>query len=500
MIVELICLSLILLGGFAFVYTMGIRGVAAISLGFIMGLAIQVIIGTVLIMINVPYNAVITVGLTFLLPFLLLIYTCIKGITSISFIRLLTYIAVSIAVVTITVTLLFNEGFVKWSYDSMRYLLSSQIMYENRLELLSEDLLTKRMFGVPIIHSPAQIVGEVYLRAVFPLLGIATFTTLMCFIYQGLKKRVSKKTMWFLVFAGGLLLLTNNRFVWNSFYINGHLFCAALALVISGCAWFMVSDDNKSKKRLLAIIIVAIPALVLTRSESILVAALAVLPILAAKILSWKYKSAILLSLGVSAVICHSFILLLLDNGINSLVFSYVLFGILLTFLAILLKFLIKLKVIKFVVTNIVIISELLLWYTLIILSYQNRYIINTTLESIYHNIILGDGAWGWSFVILICLTISVLLLIKRPKNMAILRFPVTTFLPFMFILAHLRESPYRVGFGDSMNRMLIQIVPLAILFIVMSIGLGDFRFTKERCVLYIEKIKKIVYNQIDDA
>jgi membrane protein implicated in regulation of membrane protease activity len=48
----------------------------------------------------------------------------------------------------------------------------------------------------------------------------------------------------------------------------------------------------------------------------------------------------------------------------------------------------------------------------------------------------------------------------------------VTTFLPLVFLLAFLRDGAYRVGATDSLNRMWIQIIPLAVLYVMAAIAL----------------------------
>jgi len=106
---------------------------------------------------------------------------------------------------------------------------------------------------------------------------------------------------------------------------------------------------------------------------------------------------------------------------------------------------------------------------------------------SIYENFIVGQGAWGLSIVFLTMITLLVLIFIKNSDNLTILRFSVTTFVPIMIISAYLRGGAYRIGPGDSFNRMFIQIVPIVILFIILSVALGEFRYAK-----YIGKIKNI--------
>ena len=70
--------------------------------------------------------------------------------------------------------------------------------------------------------------------------------------------------------------------------------------------------------------------------------------------------------------------------------------------------------------------------------------------------------------MILAALVIGVILLTDAPYRL-LLRFPLTASIPMFLLFAFLRGSPYRVGETDSLNRMLIHIVPLAILFVVSA-------------------------------
>ena len=63
-------------------------------------------------------------------------------------------------------------------------------------------------------------------------------------------------------------------------------------------------------------------------------------------------------------------------------------------------------------------------------------------------------------------LVLAVLVLFRVPGQ-HYLRFPLTTFIPVAFLLAYLREGAYRVGYGDSLARMTMHVVPLAVLYVI---------------------------------
>jgi hypothetical protein len=85
-------------------------------------------------------------------------------------------------------------------------------------------------------------------------------------------------------------------------------------------------------------------------------------------------------------------------------------------------------------------------------------------------NLLYGAGGWGFSLLILAVLVL-VGVVVARGEAIHFLRFPVTSFVPLGFLLAYLRDLPFRVGAGDSLNRLWIHIVPLAMLFVVAAFG-----------------------------
>jgi len=481
MIVELIFVFLIYLSGFIFVYSLGLRGFSILAFGFIAGLALQVSIGGLQLVIGLPTTPILTAFPMLLLPLFWLLYK--RNPNSISrnnLPRFFLFVTAVFVITIISVVYFFGEGWAAFTFDSYRYLLASRLMYSGRFDILSEDLLTKRMFGVPIIHMPAQMSGEFYLRSVFPLLGISTVAAVLWFIKKSLEDVLSKRVVWLMIAVAALLIISNNRFVWNMFYINGHMLCAALALIISALGWLIAQNKVNNPIRLFPLIIVSIPALIFTRPESVIIAALAIVPMVASDRFSLRQKQILLLTHGIATTIFYGYVTWFLGVGIGRFHVLYLVFGIAVICLSGLFKYLLNLKIFVFVVKHASIIAEITLWVALALLYLYNPAVLTISIRAAYENLLLGEGAWGLSFVILIAITFAILFIIDLPKNMAILRFPVTTFLPTMFLLAYLRGGAYRVGPGDSMNRMLVQIVPLVVLFIVMAISFGKPRGYRE--------------------
>jgi hypothetical protein len=128
---------------------------------------------------------------------------------------------------------------------------------------------------------------------------------------------------------------------------------------------------------------------------------------------------------------------------------------------------------------RVLLVTEVGLWLALLALAARQPQILYDSVDATVQNVIVGAGSWGASLVILAALVAGVTVYVKAPE-LVCLRFPVTTFVPLGFLFAYLRETAYRVGDGDSLNRMFIHIVPLAVLYVVAAIGHGHWRFTSE--------------------
>ncbi len=82
----------------------------------------------------------------------------------------------------------------------------------------------------------------------------------------------------------------------------------------------------------------------------------------------------------------------------------------------------------------------------------------------------LTSGMWGVSPTICLILIIPLSFFSNLP-NKRIFLYMIVFYLNLIIILGYLRNLPYRIGWGDSGNRMLIHITPLVIMYLFMLIG-----------------------------
>jgi hypothetical protein len=108
-------------------------------------------------------------------------------------------------------------------------------------------------------------------------------------------------------------------------------------------------------------------------------------------------------------------------------------------------------------------------WATVLLLGAREPGIVYRSMIATYRNLVRNEGGWGTSASDAgQCYSSSSPSCLPTAEDRALI-FTVATFVPLGLLLALLREGEYRVGPGDSLNRMLLHIVPIA----VVAIALG---------------------------
>ena len=465
MILEIFIILAVLLGGSALMRTTGIRGWPLPALGFIAGICLQVIIGSIQAITALPTYPMFTIILTISLPSAWWLISFLQGRNvSIKW----TSALFTCTVVIILVILLREANLVNWHTDTYHYLMSGKLLADNNYYAIILNALTKRLLALPLIHAPANLQGEYYLRSFSPLLAISTIMVFSWFLKLGLRHKLSLKYFSVISVSGILLLITNNRFVFNAFYINAHLLFAALLLIISGSCWLLIRRADVPARALLTMQLLAIPVFILTRAEAFIIAALALLPFAISDKIPSMQRAFSLLVFGISVTVWHSFLAIAyIQRGAEiplsvSAPFALGIFSILVV------PFLSR-QYYRQYYSRLPIILETGLWLALFVFAIIQPNRFYSSLTATIENVIFDAGSWGYSLIILALLICGILVFTSVPDRL-FLRFPLTTFIPAAFLLAHLRGGSYRVGDGDSLNRSFIHIVPLAILFIVSAV------------------------------
>ncbi|MGD9501112.1 MAG: hypothetical protein AB7V40_01330 [Methyloceanibacter sp.] len=464
MIVEFVTLLTLLIVGAAFMQGLGLASWVSTTFYLMIGMSIYVVIAFIQSLIAIllgKYAGIlaipqITLAICLILSFLYIIASYRETFTW----NFLAPIVAMSLVYMVIIVFLWNIDLVKYHKDSIFYLINGALLEGGNLSLVG----VKRFTSIALLHAPANIfTSNFYLRALEPAIGLATLGALFWFTRIGLDHSLPRKEALLFAIAGALLLLTTNRFVWHAFYINAHLMTAGFMLIAAGSGWLIALEPSRYKQ-FLCLQGAGTVGLILSREEGPLMAALVLLPTLLFERIPWRWRAGALLLLGFTVLLQQGFIIARAWPVLRHSALELMVFGV----LAILSCPLLSLRWLDRYSKHALLAAEAVLWIALVVYALRHPGLLDRSVNATLANTVFGAGGWGASLVILTLLVVVVIVFTSAPHRI-FLRFPVTTFLPLAFLLAYLRHEPYRVGVTDSLSRMLIHIVPLAILFVVSA-------------------------------
>lgn len=468
MTVELFVVAALLIGGVPVAASAGLRGPSVLAVGFVLGSAAAVSVGALLVMLGLVSP-----------PLLVLSMTAGVGIVMgwMDRAQLLTTIRQpsvlgGIGTAFVLVALLWRWGAVNLTPDSFRYVTTGALLADGNLGEATGSLLLSRGLAVPVLHSPANLSGEFHLRSLTPLFAVATLGVLLWVIRVGLRQAgVERSTIVVVQVVASALLVSINRFVFHAFYVNGHLFIAGWLLLLAGSIWLGTKYARSPAAVTLGRCLLVV-AIVLARPDGALLAGLVLLPLLVRRSEKASVRFVPLLALGAVTIGWNVTIARVLQQefGVPFEVRALITFGVVLVIAAIVLMALPDL-----LPRQLGLAVEATLWAAVVVSSIRRPDILKDSVRATYRNTLAGDGGWGVSLGVLGILILIVLLVSVDPARSA-LRFPVTAFISFALLLAFLRDGAYRVGPGDSLNRMLIHIVPLAVLLLASAVAAPRWR------------------------
>lgn len=457
MSLEILLMSAIYISGAAILFSFGLRGWGLAPLGFLAGSFTLASVGLLQFIVGVSTSPIWTVGATCILAVAIYLRRAPRKLPSkkdcIS-------ISAGFTVILLIVVLLNQITLVKFHIDSFRYILLAWLLDGNNQDLAAQ-MFRRRGLSLGIFHSLGRIYGEEYTKSITPLWSLALLASVVWFYEKG--TIIYKLHNYRIAVASAivLLLITNSRYVFHSFYVNGHLIFAACFVCIVASGWLLSTSYERGRPALTALMVVAIAALTMTRPEAFLAIGIGILPFLLSDKASHRSRLLVLAAYGGTSVIWFGY--MYLDRGYAApvSVTAPLCIGV---------ATLIALPVLTWPALPewrrpILGFVEVSLWLALAIFSLLDPVMLFNSLSATYQNIVLGAGGWGSSLVTISIMIIVTMTLCKE-RTLIYLRFPISAFVPVFLLLPHLRDLAYRVGDGDSLNRMLIHILPLAVLYL----------------------------------
>jgi hypothetical protein len=357
--------------------------------------------------------------------------------------------------------------------DSFNLMTSGALLARDLLDVATPDFLEDWQIAAGAIHAVAHVNGEFYLRSAGPLAALATLGALVWAVERSLSSiPLPRRGIVGVAALAGLVLLTTQRFLYNAFYLNRHVVIAGLLLVCCVAAWGLVRGVIAPPTTLFVLLATALPGLVLGRAETPLVAGIVLLPVLASGSVQRRHRATLAAILGGVVV---------LWNGGLVARYAAAQLPVSTSAAAMLALGLASLTVAVLVARGCSLVDplprwtllgvEAALWVAVFAGAALAPEVLRESIASTTANVLRGEGGWGVTLTVLGLLTLLVLLATHEGDRVQ-LRLPLTAFIPLALLLAYVRADgglPYRVGLGDSFNRMLLHLVPLAVFYLATA-------------------------------
>lgn len=361
--------------------------------------------------------------------------------------------------------------------DTFRYLTISRLLVVDAdASRMSAFLLQSRSLAVGTLHGLA-LPDLGYLRAVGPLVAASTLGALWLLVREGLVQLDPRTARW-VAAAAAVLVATNHRFLFHAFYVNGHLLFAAWLLLLVAVAWRRVlavdqtaaAGGTATRDGSAAVwsgdaLVAGLLAVGLTvlRPEGALVAALALTPVVLEPTVPRRWRQLVLVVFGAGNLVWHLGVVSPLRDTPHASLVGMAVLGAATVLAAGLLPVVDRWHIDR---GRLLVALHLLVWGVVGVMAMRDASILVGTVKSIGRNV-LDQGGWGISLLVLAGV-LAIALAAERVAGERALLFPLLTFAPLAVLLNHARGGPGRVGPGDSLNRMLVHLLPLAVLVLAL--------------------------------
>ncbi len=348
--------------------------------------------------------------------------------------------------------------------DSLRYLLAADdlVKPDAIAEINRADLLI-RQIGLPMLHSISESAGRRYLASVAPLFGVYGLGLFTWFAWQSTAVLDRRRAMWLTV-TSTVFLISSNRLLYDVFYINTHIQMAVFLLVAIIGGWLAVSRDQTGWAFPAGM---SLGAMVLFRPEAPLVVAI-VLVAVAASRANWRVRLLVTVPVSLVTAVWYGLILWQHVRGGDSISLTAPVFGSLVAVFgavgAVLLGGALRLRPLirRIDIAAIIGLAAILGYYSL-----KSPGVLVDSLQATFRNLAY-DGlwllTWGAALVLLV-----VAFLVQRIDDHRLWTVPILGFALLYWLLPLLREGAWRVGAGDSGNRILAHVLPVVVGFLVLA-------------------------------
>jgi hypothetical protein len=374
------------------------------------------------------------------------------------------YAGLTLGIAVATVVVARIAHLTRLTPDSLRYLLAStDLVLPEALSELNKSDLVIRQIGLPALHVFSGSVGRQYVASIAPLFGVSGLGFFIWFTRSVTRGLGDRHRRW-LVITAVLFLGTSNRLVYDSFYINAHIQMAVYLLIAVSCVWLSVTKEQSGWALPAGL---ALAATILLRPEAALVASI-VLVAVAASRANWAVRIAVTVPAGLMMSLWYGIALWQNARGGDVVSLTAPVFGSMVSLFAaatlILAGGFTRPKVAVRHADQLMLVALVVL---VVYLGWRTPEVLVDSAVSTFQNLIY-DGLWLLTWVAALGLLL-VAIVIHRIPDGRLWTTPIIGFAILFWLLPLLREGAYRVGEGDSGNRMLGHFLALVVAFLVLA-------------------------------
>ena len=355
------------------------------------------------------------------------------------------------------------------STDSIIYILTGRrIAYEGLSREVIGALLMRGVY-LPQLQAASVFLGDGYLYVAQPGFGF-TFAVLFYYISHRIIGHLlsDKRLVVALTLLSSLVLFSTYFIIFQIFYIHNNLISAVYLFLAVSAFWLTTVEGKKSW---MVVGVLALLGFSLARVEAPAFALIFL--ILMISVGQIPYRIRLISILPFLTILFLWYVYLLLGMGdptriLNlkrslAIIGSLVASGVLVVFS--------EHKLIKrFVLPHLPKIMLGFFVLALIYVAYQKPEYMKISVWSSIKNL-FEEGGWG---IVWIIFPFLIVISMAGPKIVQgeLFFYGISSFLFLLLELSYFR-NPYRVGWGDSANRMLTHILPIIILYVLMKFAGG---------------------------
>jgi hypothetical protein len=330
---------------------------------------------------------------------------------------------------------------------------------------LGRDVRVRGSLALLTLAGLAIAIGV--LPSVTPLLGLAALAALGWYFSLGGRDLLGPARLLLFGALGVALLAAADWYAVDLFHVDGHPLLAAQLLLVVGSGWLLARDHRVRALRLLQL--VAVPAVILSAPEGLPVAILALLPTWLSATIPARHRAMTMLACGGTAVAWHASQVAVGERPQVLTVVAIALGAVVLVLIPIR-RWPFPLKR----AASVLRLVEGALWLTVLAIAVRDPGAGWRRLSAARASLSHGEARWAFALIVL-GLLVAVALAGFPVRHQAFLRFPVTTVVALVLLLAYLPgTAPTDVA--DELSRLLTQYLPLAVLAMMVAYATSPSR------------------------